>query len=157
MRRLIALAVLALSACVTVSPPSPGPDWRTHKANGPYSLRIPSDMVQVAMTPIDSIIDNLTSDGLRLNLDYGRYGCGVMGRNPGEIHTVTTALIDGRRVEIDRYTTAPNDIGEFGDRLYAQVPGFAAECLAVHAMCRTPHDCDLAEAVVRSIDFDPQG
>lgn len=156
MRKLAFIAVLALAACATVPPIGPGPDWRTYKASGPYTLRIPPDMVQVAMTPIDSAVDHLTSDGLRLNLDYGHYGCGVMGRQPGDVHNVSTAVIDGRRAEIDRYTTTPNDIGEFSERLYAQVPGFASECLAVHAMCRTPHDCDIARAIVQSVDFDPQ-
>ena len=157
MRNLAVAAVLALAACASVPPATPGPDWRIYKASGPYTVRIPPNLTQVAMTPIDSAVDHLTSDGLRLNFDYGPYGCGVMGRQPGDVHHVTTALIDGRRAEIDRYTTTPNDIGEFSGRLYAQVPGFASECLAVNAMCRTPHDCDMAETIVRSVDFDPQG
>lgn len=158
MRKLIAL-VLIVAGCATTPRVVPDASWKTFRARGPYTLRIPPDMVEIAMTPIDSAPDHLQTEGLRFNLDYGRYGCGVMGRNPGEAHSVTTALIDGRRAEIDRYATEPNDIGEFRDRLYAQVPNLDATgtCLAVNAMCRTPHDCDVARAIVDTVDFDPPG
>jgi hypothetical protein len=156
MRKLLALALI-VAGCATTPPVAPGPDWNVFRARGPYTLHIPPGMVEIAMTPIDSAADHLQTDGLRFNLDYGRYGCGVMGRNPGDVHSVTTAVIDGRRAEIDRYTTEPNDIGEFRDRLYAQIPHAGENCLAVNAMCRTGHDCDLARAIITTIDFDPPG
>lgn len=150
---------LVLAGCATTPPVIPDAGWNTFRARGPYTLRIPPGMVQIAMTPIDSAADHLQTDGLRFNLDHGRYGCGVLGRNPGERHAVSTAVVDGYRAEIDRYTTEPNDIGEFRDRLYVQIPNLdaAGDCLAVNAMCRTPHDCDVARAIVDTIDFDPQG
>lgn len=135
---------------------APGPDWTTFRARGPYSLRRPPGVVEVAMTPIDSAADHLVSDRLRFNLDYGRYGCGVLHRNPGERHLVSEDFVGGHRAQVDRYSAEPNEIGEFGERIYAQVPHLdaAGNCLAIHVQCRTARDCDIAYGMIQSIRFD---
>ena len=144
---------------------APEEGWRTVRTSGPYSVQLPAEMLQVPMTPIDSIVDVYRSPTLTLTFDYGAFACGIRGAEiPADLRTSTT-YVDQRPVEIDRWSE-PSDQDRRIERLEARMRGVDLPrrtapggsryaCLTVHAQCETARDCDIARGIVSTLWIGP--
>jgi len=142
---------------------APDVGWTPIRATGPFSLKAPAELRRLPVRGIDSAVDRLDGPGLKLDFDYGQYSCGIPDAPAGERHVVSTSYVDQRPVKLDRYAAASPEAGEWAERLQANFtnlerlagyPPGMANCLAVHARCRTDRDCDVARSIIDTIDFD---
>lgn len=144
---------------------APEEGWRTVRMSGPFTARLPADMVGMELRGIDTLVDGFERPGLRLTFDYGAMACGMSSGSAATGHALSTTYVDQRRVEIDRFAEA----GESGRRVYRLEARFrglehgrrtspatpTSSCLTLFAECASAADCDVARAVVSTIAFGP--
>ena len=170
MRSTLFLLPLLLAACVAGSAASPSPnpkalesgaaaDWPTVRMRGPYTVKLPPSLERFPGRGRDSVVDNYTGPQLRMAFYYFEHstrGCGVSGRSGAR---VSTMIVDGRPVAIERYAARADD-GRRVERLDAwmhgtDLPQGSPVCVAINTECAAARDCDVAEQIVATVRLGP--
>lgn len=155
-----------------------GDSWQQHDA-GPFSFRLPSDMVQTNRRGIDSLVAGFDGDTCRLMYDYGIYSDSLRLQNYGgkPEFMERTLTIDSRPARLITYLE-DRPIGDFPYNDRPAIPPFATPYrAAVHVAdlgpsirstasrpvqnrltmvvgCQDPAERDRMMAIFHSIEFD---
>ena len=130
--------------------------WVCHTIGPGITCQIPEDMKPVSTTPIDSMVSQFQSPGLRISFDYGWYSDSLNSHRGAAEYTERTVKISGRTARIVWMR------GEDGEMPYVAAVSFrnvsgsgkTSNHLTGWATSATPAGQELAVKVFRTIRFE---